>query len=273
MNTDNTSLKYSDLKGKKVAVHCSTQEEWDKVCKIIGIDNWKYLESGFDCISAPQAVGSKTEYIGYGYTIIPASDFIKANTVEAMTDNTRELPETCILPITTPCHHRYTCKQCTPFLVEANTPEVKEKLKLVVGNEYVLDKDFANHSIVKLLHIGEHGHYCKVRSEDSEWQTMCDRLSPLPTPEVELKKDLAIDYHCANAHTTDVAKIKLESKEEEVEPTQSNRLQEQLEELWDKHAEYMGTDIDSLQDFAGRTIMTRRHFDNLIADAVINKKL
>jgi len=80
------SLKFADLKGTKTAVNCRTQEEWDKVTAICGYEwvdllRWgEYRENS--CISLNGLGYADTEFYRYTYryTIIPASDFIAANT-------------------------------------------------------------------------------------------------------------------------------------------------------------------------------------------------
>lgn len=79
------SLKFADLKGTKTAVNCRTQEEWDKVTAICGYewgesDVWRHcMENSFISLEKKQYAG-KGWYESKGFTIIPASHFILANT-------------------------------------------------------------------------------------------------------------------------------------------------------------------------------------------------
>lgn len=44
------------------------------------------------------------------------------------------------------------------------------------------------------------------------------------------------------------------------------KIQERSEELWDKYSEHIGEDIDSLQYFAGRIVITESNFRKLIEE-------
>lgn len=70
----------NDYKGTKTAIHCKTQEEWDKINSLIG--NNIYSSSDFkaygdeSCLYIDGRRSSCKYAVGVGYTIIPASDFI-----------------------------------------------------------------------------------------------------------------------------------------------------------------------------------------------------
>lgn len=54
------------------------------------------------------------------------------------------------------------------------------KIELVVGNKYIIDEEYANSGLVKLIKI--YGKYfCRVRDTETggEWDTMCDRLTEI----------------------------------------------------------------------------------------------
>ncbi len=77
------SLKYSDLKGSRTAIHCSTQEEWDKVTEICG---YEWTGGRWDKYAINSAINMRLMafadvqwHTRMDYTIIPASDFIAAN--------------------------------------------------------------------------------------------------------------------------------------------------------------------------------------------------
>jgi len=80
------SLKFEDLRGTNTAVHCPTQEDWDKVSEICGYkweSNAKWSDCGPDTVISLRSI-SHGVYDGFfsrnGYTIITAADFIAANT-------------------------------------------------------------------------------------------------------------------------------------------------------------------------------------------------
>lgn len=58
------------------------------------------------------------------------------------------------------------------------TDMIKTEITYKDGNQYVLDADFNNGSIITLV---SHGNiYGRVKSEDSEWETMLNRLTEIP---------------------------------------------------------------------------------------------
>lgn len=88
----NKDLTFTHLKGTRTAIHCTTQSEAEQVEKICGFENlakyWGRYRENF-CIDLDEEnCMSKGEYgpIGYfkerPYTIIPAADFIAANSGE-----------------------------------------------------------------------------------------------------------------------------------------------------------------------------------------------
>ncbi len=79
------SLKYSDLKGSRTAIHCSTQLEWDKVTEICGYE-WVYESVWRNCgdvscinLNHGATYANISWYKKNQFSIIPASDFIAAN--------------------------------------------------------------------------------------------------------------------------------------------------------------------------------------------------
>jgi len=78
------SKKFEDLRGTNTAIHCPTQADWDKVTEICGYEwlsaAWiKYKENS--CIGlSGQWFGPTHLFIDEKHTIIPAADFIAANT-------------------------------------------------------------------------------------------------------------------------------------------------------------------------------------------------
>ena len=78
------SLKIADLRGTNTAIHCPTQADWDKVTEIAGYRwstaNWSdYITD--TCITLDKRTNSDIGYLkSKGFTIIPAADFIAANT-------------------------------------------------------------------------------------------------------------------------------------------------------------------------------------------------
>jgi hypothetical protein len=80
------SLKIADLRGTNTAIHCPTQEDWDKVSEICGYKwNGKWDDYGLDaCITLDKRTYSDIGYLkSKGFTIIPAADFIAANSEQA----------------------------------------------------------------------------------------------------------------------------------------------------------------------------------------------
>ena len=81
----NTKRKIEDYKDKKVAIHCSSKEEWDKIVDLF--DNltvkkhyWENFINGgkSDTIRITGRGWSPKEYfIKKDYTIYPASDFLE----------------------------------------------------------------------------------------------------------------------------------------------------------------------------------------------------
>jgi len=53
-------------------------------------------------------------------------------------------------------------------------------VELIVGKHYIIDKEFRNGGEIKLVKI--YGQiYCRVKDPEtnSEWDTMCNRLTPI----------------------------------------------------------------------------------------------
>ncbi len=77
------SLKYSDLKGSRTAIHCITQLEWDKVTEICGYEwtggRWDMFEEDSVIYLDAKLHSSVWVVDETDYTIITASDFIAAN--------------------------------------------------------------------------------------------------------------------------------------------------------------------------------------------------
>lgn len=70
----------NDYKGTKTAIHCKTQEEWDKISELLCYtwvkDTWSVCEDE-SCINCNgNEYCDLKYYTKEGYTIIPASDFI-----------------------------------------------------------------------------------------------------------------------------------------------------------------------------------------------------
>jgi hypothetical protein len=83
------SKKFEDLRGTNTAVHCPTQEDWDKVseiCEYKWESNANWSDCGPDTVISLRSIAHGV-YDGFfsknGYTIIPAADFIAANTEQA----------------------------------------------------------------------------------------------------------------------------------------------------------------------------------------------
>ena len=71
-----------DYKGKKYAIQCKTQEEWDKITELLGYkwnkNNWGLCKEE-SCINASgEGATQKSSYINAGYEIIQASDFLQS---------------------------------------------------------------------------------------------------------------------------------------------------------------------------------------------------
>lgn len=71
----------NDYKGTKTAIHCKTQEEWDKIVKLLVYTfrdgTWSNYES-VSCIKCDANEYCDLDYyVADGYTIIPASDFMQ----------------------------------------------------------------------------------------------------------------------------------------------------------------------------------------------------
>jgi len=73
-----------NIRGKKYAIHCSTQEEWDAVTKVLGYTWGKY--PSWDKHEENSAIDANRDeysrvsyYTSVHYTIIPASQFLLAN--------------------------------------------------------------------------------------------------------------------------------------------------------------------------------------------------
>lgn len=79
------NLKLENIKGKKYAIHCSTQEQFDIISKIYGSswENTDFDHKDFVCIHYNGVIRNTIIYfLKKHYTIIPAKDFIEANTVK-----------------------------------------------------------------------------------------------------------------------------------------------------------------------------------------------
>ena len=48
----------------------------------------------------------------------------------------------------------------------------------------------------------------------------------------------------------------------------SNKIQENLEELWDSHSIYIDDNLFSLQQVADQSVLTRSQFDKLVTDLI-----
>lgn len=80
-------LKIDKLRGTNIILHCKTQEEWNEVSSMCGINwgiNFFKLARNASCIYPFETLFSSLEYAKTceEYTIIPASDFIAANRKE-----------------------------------------------------------------------------------------------------------------------------------------------------------------------------------------------
>lgn len=68
---------------------------------------------------------------------------------------------------------------------------MSSSIELVIGQFYMLDREFMNHGVVQLIELygkGEHYRYfCKIQDTDTgnQWETMCSRLSHLTKKEKE----------------------------------------------------------------------------------------
>lgn len=70
-----------DYKGKKYAIQCKTQEEWDKITELLGYkwnkNNWE-LQKKESCINiSGEGATGKSSYVNAGYEILQASDFLQ----------------------------------------------------------------------------------------------------------------------------------------------------------------------------------------------------
>ena len=91
-----TKRKIEDYKDQKVAIHCSTKEEWDKIVDLFpsgrsikkiywqaNVNNGKSDTINIDgCGWSP-----KKHYEDNGYTIYPASDFLEEETVNSLIED------------------------------------------------------------------------------------------------------------------------------------------------------------------------------------------
>lgn len=53
-------------------------------------------------------------------------------------------------------------------------------IELIVGKRYIIDKEFRNSGEIELVRI--YGHiFCRVKNPETnaEWDTMCNRLTPI----------------------------------------------------------------------------------------------
>ncbi len=77
------SLKYSDFKGSRTAIHCKEKSQWVEVNKIYGYkwsDNLWDINNYQSCLNIRWCGFDQVSYYREeAYTIIPASDFIAAN--------------------------------------------------------------------------------------------------------------------------------------------------------------------------------------------------
>jgi len=79
----NTKRKVKDYIGKKVAVECSSEKEWELLLKLISSERKNYFEeSSNKCFSLEKpgvywGISSKENIVANGYTIYPASDFLE----------------------------------------------------------------------------------------------------------------------------------------------------------------------------------------------------
>lgn len=81
------SYKIEDLKSNRIAIHCHSEYEWNKVESLWGEGTiWMY-DKDFPCFCLhPLGYGSVDFYVKNEYTIIDAADFIKANTETPVMD-------------------------------------------------------------------------------------------------------------------------------------------------------------------------------------------
>lgn len=77
--------KIEDYIGQKVAVECSSKEEWQKILDLVGKSTaTNYFDKScnkciaLDDITSYWSVSSKQDIISNGYTIYLASDFLQA---------------------------------------------------------------------------------------------------------------------------------------------------------------------------------------------------
>lgn len=66
----------NDYKGTKTAIHCKTQEEWDKIRNMVGDETSKRHCDDYSCICVDTEICSIDYASENGYTIIHASDFM-----------------------------------------------------------------------------------------------------------------------------------------------------------------------------------------------------
>jgi hypothetical protein len=91
-----TKRKIEDYKDQKVAIHCSTQEEWDKIVNLLPSGRsvkkncWQNsVNNGKSDTINIEGYGwsPKKHFENTGYTIYPASDFLEKESVNSLLEN------------------------------------------------------------------------------------------------------------------------------------------------------------------------------------------
>lgn len=76
----------NDYKGANTSIHCKTQEQWDKITELLGYrwndGKWSVHKEDSCIKTSCKEYGSASTHISFGYTIIPASNFIPHRTIE-----------------------------------------------------------------------------------------------------------------------------------------------------------------------------------------------
>ena len=121
-----TKRKIEDYKDQKVAIHCSTKEEWDKIVDVLPSGrsvkkiHWQQeINNGKSDTINIEGYGwsPKKYYEDNGYTIYPASDFLEEETVNSLLENEiyYNLSSNNIVRWKNPTGGNYLGKGCTIY--------------------------------------------------------------------------------------------------------------------------------------------------------------
>ena len=121
-----TKRKIEDYKDQKVAIHCSTKEEWDKIVDVLPSGRsvkkncWQNsVNNGKSDTINIEGYGwsPKKHFENTGYTIYPASDFLEKESVNSLLENEiyYNLPSNNIVRWKNPTGGNYLGNGCTIY--------------------------------------------------------------------------------------------------------------------------------------------------------------